>query len=627
MASGFILMSLIWLLLLILVPILLAQVLNLSRNVKDLKRRLEQLEGLSLGPVHLPSPGEPPPKPPPQPVQATAPIPAPSQPEPVKTVAALAKPKADLEAIIGGSLLNRVGVVAFVFGVAFFLKYAFDNRWIGETGRVILGLFAGLVFLGLGERYQRKDYPRFSQGLTGGGIALLYLSIYAAFGFYHLIPQVPAFGFMICVTAASVVLAVRYRALPIAILATLGGFLTPFLLSTGVDNQRVLFSYIFLLNLGVLGLAYFKNWQLLNYQSFILTAITFIAWMVRFYVPEKLWTTVFFLTLFFLVFAFLAILYNIIHSRSATAPELILAFLNAGLYFGAMYLLLEDKYHDYLGLFSLAMAGIYIGLSYFTHARHEKGRFLIWMFLGLAATFVTLAIPIQLKQNWVTIGWAVEGAILSYIAFRYRSWNVFLAAFAILALVFFRLIFFDVQLSRQFVQEEYVLLVNKRGLSFIVGIAAMLLAGYWSAKASLKSSTEARAAAGCLLIIANVLAIILLSVEAYDFLEYLRYQNRIPHAVSRHAQQLSLSIIWALYAAFLIVAGIWKGYKPIRYMALLLFSLTILKVFFLDLSGLERFYRIISFIALGIILIAVSFLYQKYKHVLIGPTATGGESE
>ncbi len=621
-------LSLIFLGLVVVACVMFVYMLNLAQDMKELRRRMAKLETLAAVGQRPPQPAPEPAEAPQEPPSPLLPSPVPPKPpEPAMPAPARAKPPLDMEAVIGGNWLNRIGVLAFLFGVAFFLKYAFDNRWIGETGRVILGLITGLVFLGLGERYQRKGFPRFSQGLTGGGIALLYLSIYAAFGFYHLVPQVPAFLFMILVTVAGVTLAIRYDALAVATLAALGGFLTPFLLSTGVDNQVGLFTYILLLNAGILGVAYFKHWPTLNYQSFFLTIITFAAWAGGFYESSKLWTTVLFLTLFFVVFAFLAIFYNIIHRQKASAPELVLAFLNAGIYFGAMYVLLEDKYGDYLGLFSLAMGGAYVALAYLANVRHDEDRFLVWVFLGLAATFVTLAAPIQLKQNWITVGWAVEGAILAYIGFKYGSRNTLLASLAIIALVFVRLIFFDVQLPWQYVKEEFSLLFNKRVFSFVVGIAAMLFGAYCFANRSKKAADGDKAVVGCLLVAANVAAIVLLSVEANDFLRYLRFQERISPSVVSYARQLSLSLVWTLYATFLIIVGIWKGYRPMRYMALLLFGITILKVFFIDLSALERFYRIISFVVLGVILIAVSFLYQKYKGVLVGPTPAEGKTE
>jgi uncharacterized membrane protein len=185
--------------------------------------------------------------------------------------------------------------------------------------------------------------------------------------------------------------------------------------------------------------------------------------------------------------------------------------------------------------------------------------------------------------------------------------------------VFFRLLMFDVQLPHQALKEGFVLLMNKRVFSFAVGIAALLVGAYFFAKNPSQELGEKGIIAGCLLVAANFLAILLLSVESHDYLEYLRNQNRIPRNVLAYAQQLSLSIIWTLYATFLIAVGIWKKYLPLRYMALLLFGVTILKVFLIDLSTLKLLYRIISFLVLGLILIAVSFLYQKYIVALLEP--------
>ncbi|HTG17307.1 MAG TPA: DUF2339 domain-containing protein, partial [Blastocatellia bacterium] len=143
----------------------------------------------------------------------------------------------DLEARIGGNWFNRIGIIAICFGVAFFLKYAFDNEWIGPGGRVSIGVAIGLVFLAGGERL-RKRYASYAYGLTGGGIAVLYLAIwFASIRHYNLIHPTLAFVLMAAVTATGSLLAARYDALPIAVLALIGGFLTPILLSTGVDNE------------------------------------------------------------------------------------------------------------------------------------------------------------------------------------------------------------------------------------------------------------------------------------------------------------------------------------------------------------------------------------------------------
>ncbi|HEX8186675.1 MAG TPA: DUF2339 domain-containing protein, partial [Blastocatellia bacterium] len=290
-------------------------------------------------------------------------VPAPEEPPPARTPARQAagagqpranaptvaqarpKPRGDLEARIGGNWFNRIGIIAISIGVAFFLKYAFDNQWIGPWGRVLIGVGIGLGFLIAGEQLRRR-YANYAYGLTGGGVLILYLSIYAAYAFFRepLIGQMPAFICMAIVTATASLLSARYSALPIAFLGLIGGFLTPLLLSTKVDNQVGLFGYIALLDVGVLALAYSKQWRSLNYSAFIATVLMFAGWMFVWYTEEKLWTTIFFLTLFFVIFALLAVLYNVVNQRPTMWIDLGLVFANALLYFGTSYQLLEEKY-------------------------------------------------------------------------------------------------------------------------------------------------------------------------------------------------------------------------------------------------------------------------------------------
>ncbi|MCA1556322.1 MAG: DUF2339 domain-containing protein, partial [Acidobacteria bacterium] len=170
----------------------------------------------------------------------------------------------DLEQLIGGSLFNWLGIIAVSLTVGFFLKYAFDNDWIGQRGQVLFGAVAGVGILGAAERLRARGYKSYAYVLSGGGILILYLTVYAARVFYDLISVLPAFLLMLAVTTTAVLLAARYNAYAIAVLGLIGGFMTPALLSTGVDNQFGLFGYIALLNSGVLALAYFKRWRSLN---------------------------------------------------------------------------------------------------------------------------------------------------------------------------------------------------------------------------------------------------------------------------------------------------------------------------------------------------------------------------
>ena len=186
-----------------------------------------------------------------------------------------------LETKVGLTILNRVGVVTLVLGIAFFFKWAADNNWIGPTGRVILGIVAGLAVLVGADILWRKKQEIFAQGLTGAGIAVLYLSIYASFGFYHLILQWFAFLLLFVVTCLALALSLRYAAQAITALGLFGGYLTPLLLSSGEDRPWFLFSYLLLLNLVAIGLARKRNWRGLEVIAFVATASIYGGWLLH----------------------------------------------------------------------------------------------------------------------------------------------------------------------------------------------------------------------------------------------------------------------------------------------------------------------------------------------------------
>jgi len=525
-------------------------------------------------------------------------------------------PHESLEAIIGGNWLNKIGIVAIILGMAYFLKYAIDNRWIGEMGRVILGILTGLGLLFFGEVLQRRQYRAYGLTIAAGAIAILYFSIFAAFNFYSLIAQLPALFLMVLITTSAVLMALRYDARVIAWIGILGGFLTPVMLSTGRDNQVGLFIYIALLDSGVLALAYFKQWRTLNLLAFVLTQLTFLAWVSGFYTESKLWRTEFFLTLFFFIFAVMSFLYNITHQKASRLRDLFLIFLNGGAYFLWTYSLLESKHFDDLGLYAVLMAVIYVALGSIAHYRARQDSLLFLIFLAMGLTCLTLAIPIQLKQNWITIGWAVESVILTWIGFHLADSNVRLAALLAASLVAIRLLFYDSKFLSYATDESFTFLLNKRSFTFIVGIIAIFGMAYLYVQYRDQLVGQESSRIAGLIIAANFLLIFLLTTELAYYFD-LRYQREKVYQLQRdiHGQkELAISALWAVYSILLVVLGILKKYQPVRLLAIILFGVTILKVFLLDLSDLEKIYRIISFIGLGIILLAVSFMYQRYRN-------------
>lgn len=519
-----------------------------------------------------------------------------------------------LESRIGGNLLNKVGMAAIILGMAYFLKYAIDNEWIGEAGRVMLGVLTGLGFVAWGESLHRKEIRGYAVTVLGGGVAILYFSIFAAFNFYHLIDQIPALLLMVLITVATVVMSVRYDSETIAVFATVGGFMTPALLSTGKDNQHGLFTYVLLLDLGVLALAYFKNWRVLNLLAFFFTQLMFAVWNLNFYNSTKLWRTEFWLTVFFLLFAVMSFLYNITHRQKTMFRDLSLITLNGAGYFLWTYGLLESQYSDYLGFFAVLMAAVYVALGSLAHRQAQEDSYLFLVFLGLGLTCLTVAIPIQLKQNWITVGWSVEAAVLTWVGFRLDSSKTRSAALLIAAMVVFRLLFLDSSFSAAFA-NDVTFLFNKRGLAFLAGIASLFAMAYlYNRNREKREDIESWLTSG-LFIGANLLVLFFLTTEISSSFEaaYYRASEYQQKRDIRSRMQLSISALWGFYSIVLVTVGILRRFQPLRLLAIVLFAATILKVFFVDLGQMEKVYRIIASIGLGVILLGVSMMYQKYR--------------
>ena len=492
----------------------------------------------------------------------------------------------DLETLIGGSWFNWLGIIAVTLGVAFFLKYAFDNQWIGPRGRVLLGGAAGAALLALAERLRARGYRPYAYVLSGGGILILYLSAYAARVFYELVGVAPAFLMMAGVTATAVLLSVRYDALAIAVLGLLGGFATPLLLSTGVDNQIGLFTYLALLDAGVLALAYFKRWRVLNYIAFVLTVLMFAGWLEFWYEPWKLWRTVFFLTLFFVMFSALALLHNVLKARPARWFDISLITTNATLYFAASYAILErGGWHPVMGTFALLVSLFYVGLYYATFVRHRDDRLLSLAYVGAAVTFFTMAVAIQLDQHWVTVGWAVEGLMLTWLGLRSDTSPPRYAALPVFAVALAHWFSTDMLEFAYSAQAAFVPLLNRRAFSCAALVGALGGAVWlYRRRGEAVDKDEREILSTVLMLAANFLAVTLLTLDTIDYFE--RAKGGVEEGNARSAllgaQFFAVTVLWAFYGTALLAVGVLRRLLALRVAGLVLLALCLLVMLPLD---------------------------------------------
>lgn len=317
-----------------------------------------------------------------------------------------------------GNPLARIGIVILFFGAAFLAKYAADNSLFPIELRFIalaIGAFA-LLIVGWHLRERRALY---AQLLQGGGIAGLYLTVFAATRLFQLLPPTLSFGLLAVIALAAAVLAVAQNALALAVIGTAGGFLAPILVSTGSGNYVALFTYYALLNLGVFAVAWFKTWRVLNVLGFLFTFTITGLWRANSYQPHDLWTADAFLILFFLMYVAVSIL------NCVRQPPNLKGYVSGSLVFGlpvvafTLHATMIARIEYGLAWSAFALGAFYLLLGWTLFAtRRETFRLLVEAFAALGVIFASLAIPLAFDTRTTAAMWAVEGAGLLWLGVR-----------------------------------------------------------------------------------------------------------------------------------------------------------------------------------------------------------------
>ncbi|MHB8126119.1 MAG: DUF2339 domain-containing protein [Desulfitobacteriaceae bacterium] len=515
---------------------------------------------------------------------------------------------------LAGTWFNRLGIVAIVLAVGFFLKWSFDNHLIGEVGRIVIGSLIGLGFLGAGEFFQRRKFAIYGQGFSGGGIAILYFSIFSAFSFYHLISQAIAFALMVLITLAASLLSIRYDSRAIGILGIVSGFATPFVLSAGTSNLIVLLTYVTILDAGVLGVAFFKKWPVFNYLTFFFTYLTFAIGYAFDYHPQFQPIPFLYLTLFFLAYIGVSFARNVRLGEKATWADISLVLTNGAVYFALSYHLLARHFGAYMGYWAVVLGIVYLFLGQWAYKYHVKDLNLSFAFLGIAVGFISLAIPLQLKLFWIPVAWAIESVVILILSFRLNEFKVRVTGLLVLGLAILSL----VEQPFRITGREAWIFLNNSALAYLTVIAAIAFLLYIFSRQTLASRDKSLFFG--LQIVFNLLTILFFTLEISAYFNYRRHLALAytSHELFQNAQAVALSLVWGIHAVILILLGFWRRLRGLRWFGLGFLSLVILKVFLYDLSNLSTPYRILSFVALGILLLGISWLYQRSKHLVMG---------
>jgi uncharacterized membrane protein len=537
-------------------------------------------------------------------------------PRPVFSGPAKEKDRHSLESRIGSHWFNRIGILAVLISMAWFLKLAIDNHWIGPLGRVLIGLVAGAAIIAWAQRFHRHGYAGFAYSLNAVGSGILYLSLWAGFSLFHLMPAGVAFAAMIMVTAFNGFLSWVQDAELLAVYAIVGGLSTPLLISTGGNHEVTLFSYLLVLDAAVLVLVALRPWSRLLFGAFVGTVFFFAGWWFAYYSDAQSLRTSFFLGCFFLIFAFAPRLIrvdaeNYAHSSGWNSLALILVpMVNAGLGFFAFYAIFNASGAGWAGPWlAVSFAAFYLLLPRLPAGGILRGSPAVLppLHLTAAVVFLTIAIPLKAQGRWLTIGWLVEGAALLWVALRVRSRLLSVLALLCLALGF-------VALVVVYPPASTMPFFNQRFATFCVGIAVFSFVAWVAGKVPvaegpLLSWPEVATTAA---LAVNALILLAIGWEIHSYWWYLRWRGdwHGMHDYRMYAQ-FTYSAFFMLFGAILLGVGFWRSSAFLRWQALLLLAVAIGKVFLVDVSELSQGYRILSFLGLGALLLAVSFVYQR----------------
>jgi uncharacterized membrane protein len=691
-------------------------------------------------------------------------------PEPESVPAPSSRTREEWEALIGGKLLNRIGALALIIGVGFFLKHAIDNNWIDEVARVLIGAAVGFACLFGADRARTGGYQIFSQGLVGAGLAILYLSVYACFNFYQLVSLPVAFVLMGAVTAIAFLEAFRNDSLAVSILACMGGLLTPVMLSTPEPNEVGLFAYLIALNLGIVIILLRKpSWVALEPLSLAGTYTLFFSWFSAYYNVEHTLPALVFLILFWALYHG-PDLFRVLSGQPLLQDfHRLMGWFHAWLAFAALYGICIRHGDSPTALASTVAAALYIASALLVVRRRPDAHGAVIQYALSGSAFLACAVALQFEGFTIVYLWTAEALVLVWLGAHYHRrflWIVGVALFGVTALTLltvegslFALSFEDYRpvlsaralayvllaaaacASAQFIRTAtpygstlpvdtlhcgWIFLVlmlltietndlfrswmvtageletatldftrfmvmamiwalyglilvwlarrieippvvfsgvavtfiaacllgirgiafeplaaftpalNIRACAILFVAAGLFLEGRWLRDSRVRSTwlPELREAT---MILGVALLLVLFTGETRDAfeqampaqtgtavegsIETLTQSERMAEAERlENLKQLSLSGVWLLFSIAVMAFGIWRRTRVLRLMAMVLFGVTILKIFIYDLSFLDTLYRIFSFVALGVILLAVSYLYQRYRPIIVGPS-------
>jgi uncharacterized membrane protein len=321
--------------------------------------------------------------------------------------------------------LAIIGIFTLVLGIGYFVKYALDKNWIGETPRVGIGFLVGAGIILTGN-FLRKNYSVFASIITGGGIAVLYFTITIAFREYHLFSQNIAFSITCLITLLSIALSYYYKSEILIIFSLFGGFLAPLMISTGQSNYPFLFTYLTVLNIGMLAVVFLKKWKSVGWVSFVFTTIYLFYWT-----SEKTeFLSVYFYIVSYIIFYSFALQNYFKKGILSSFDILMLVLINFTSIIGLVYIFNTLQYEPVI-IFPIGFALVNLGLLYKEYLKKSFG-VNYSVFTGITISLITVAVALQFKTHLITSVWAIEATLLLFIWKKTNNLSIFKIAFYVL---------------------------------------------------------------------------------------------------------------------------------------------------------------------------------------------------
>lgn len=514
-----------------------------------------------------------------------------------------------ISSITPAQWVGGVGVLALLFGFAFFFKFAIDQGWISEWGRLGIGVIVGVLFLVLAELWHGK-HARYAELLCAGGIGVLYFTVFAAYSFYNKVDSSVGLLCLIVITVSTLLLATRYSSRVLGMLGLAGAYVSPFLVDFARADHVAFFAYVTLVNVGLVALLWFDFWTGLLFAGLVGSILNFVAhgWGIPSGQTVAIAAT-FLMVNYALVCVGVPLLYR--RAREHVGRQ-------EGAFLGLFYVLtslsvftgiavtLSGAYHMYIAPLML-LASVVTFLSYAVLDRLEDSS-VNYSLVLIGTKFLVAAVLWQFTgavENWYLL---VVAAILFVAGLGLSRKELWVFGVLVSLLTGVKSIGLEVGMV------PYPFFTNARFWVEMAVTVELALFGYALHRTKL-SPQDIRVPE----VLFSVAAAVLWFAGSQEVV------GRYAGSDMVNARNLLLSLWWMVYASVLMVVGGLPLLRMIRRVATVLFGLTVLKVFLYDVRALDLEFRVVSFIVLGIILLVVAFYYQRHKDA-VGRFLTGADA-